>query len=214
MKRITYLFLIAFAIVLGFTSCKSCNKTADNTASVVSDTTFVVENVISTDKEYMFTNYNQDYRWYETCIVLKDFLDDENCDGTIEGISNIFQVITEIEKDKCYDTNVVMITHTPDTTATDVKHGFWVEDYPLNNEEIKVTFKEAYDKVMATNSPKPHSKHVVLRKEVGSTTANVQYIFGNNRAQLYVDAVNGTVSDKNPVFPEAEGFKMPLGEWP
>ena len=161
----------------------------------------------------MFTTYNSDCRWYETCIVLKDFLDDENCDGTITGISNIFQVITE--KDKGYDTNVVMITHTPDTTATDVKHGFWVEDFPLNDEEIKITFKDAYDKVMATNSPKPHSKHVVLRKEVGPVATNVQYIFGNNKAQLYVDAVTGTVSDKNPVFPtNGEGYKMPLGEWP
>jgi hypothetical protein len=51
----------------------------------------------------------------------------------------------------------------------------------------------------------------VLRKEVAPLDCNPQYIFGNKRAQLYVDAVTGEVKDYNPAY---KGFTMPLGEWP
>ena len=204
-----------FSLMFAFTACNSCNKdegTKQNESTEVVDTAaMVLENVTGTDRQYMFTNYGSDYRWFESCIVLKDFLDEE-CDGTITGISNVFQVVEE--KDKGADTFVVLAAHTPDTTAYEVKHGFWVEDFPLNEEQIKVTFAQAFEKINQVNLPKPHTRQVVLRKQVGPVAANPQYIFGNVRAQLYVDAVTGDVTDKNPCFPEDKGFKMPLGEWP
>lgn len=83
----------------------------------------------------------------------------------------------------------------------------------MNDELIKLTYKDAFDRVMATNCPKPHSQHVVLRKELGPKVANPQYIFGNSSAQLYVDAVTGEVRDTNPVF-EGLNLGTPLGEWP
>ena len=213
MKKVLFMLIAVFCMSL--VSCNSRNSenpatTTDSTATAVNnDSTMVVENVVGMDRQYMFTNYGKDYRWYETCIVLKDFLDEEN-DGTITGVSNIFQVVWE--KDNGADVNVIMFTHVGDSTQVDVKRGFWVEDMPMNEDAIKVTFKEAYDKVMAVNLPKPHSRHVVLRKEIGPNTINPQYIFGNAQAQIYVDAVTGDVTDKNPAFPA--DLKMPLGEWP
>lgn len=211
-----FLFMLVAVLCMGLVSCNSCksekadNATNDTVEAVVNnDSALVVENVVGMDRQYMFTNYGKDYRWYETCIVLKDFLDEEN-DGTITGVSNIFQVV--FEKDNGADVNVIMFTHVGDSTQMDIKQGFWVEDMPMNEDAIKVTFKEAYEKVMTVNMPKPHSRHVVLRKEVGPNTINPQYIFGNAQAQIYVDAVTGDVTDKNPAFP-AE-LKMPLGEWP
>ena len=209
-----FLFILSAVLCMSLVSCNSCKSekpetATDSTTVVTNDSAMVVENVVGMDKQYMFTNYGKDYRWYETCIVLKDFLDEEN-DGTITGVSNIFQVV--FEKDNGADVNVIMFTHVSDSTQVDVKRGFWVEDYPMNDEAIKVSFKEAYDKVMATNYPKPHSRHVVLRKEIGPQDANPQYIFGNTQAQLYVDAVTGNVTDKNPAFPA--NLQMPLGEWP
>ena len=208
--------MLVAVLCMSLVSCNSCksekadNATNDTVEAVVNnDSALVVENVVGLDKQYMFNTYGKDYRWYETCIVLKDFLDKEN-DGTITGVSNIFQVVWE--KGNGADVNVVMITHVGDSTQVDVKQGFWVEDYPMNDETIKVSFKDAYDKVMAVNLPKPHSRHVVLRKEVGPIDANPQYIFGNSQAQIYVDAVTGAVTDKNPAFPA--DLKMPLGEWP
>ena len=218
MKKIFMMLAIAFCLSLGFMSCESCKKEKDatpeeNKSEVVVKGELNVEHVTAADKQYMFTNYGGDYRWFESCVLLQDFLDEEN-DGAIAGVSNVFQVVNEDEGGKSADVFVVLASHVPDSTAYEVKQGFWVEDYPLNDEAIKVTFKDAYDKVMATNMPKPHSRHVVLRKEVGPVDANPQYIFGNTQAQIYVDAVTGDVSETNPAFPEAEGFKMPLGEWP
>lgn len=211
MKKLV-LFAFLCALFIGVTSCNSCKKDDAKVTSNV-DTTLVVENVISTDREAMTLNYGSDYRWYETCIVMKDFFDEEGAaEPVVMGVSNIFQYIVEKDKD-CYDTQVVMYAHVKDTCVVEVKQGFWVGDMILNNEEIKVTFAEAYDKMMQANCPKPHSKQCVLRKELGPTTGvNPQYIFGNVKAQVYVDAVTGDVTDKNPVYPTT--FKMPLGEWP
>ena len=203
MKKYVYLF--AFMALALFSACTGCKENKKLTTTKELN----VEQVISVDKEYMFINHKGDYRWFETCIVLKDFLDEE-CDGTIASVSNVFQVVEE--KEKGADVFVVLAAHTPDTTAYEVKHGFWVEDFPMNDEAIKVTFAQAFEKINEVNFPKPHSKQCVLRKEIGPNACNPQYIFGNVKAQLYVDAVTGEVSDKNPAFPEA--FKMPLGEWP
>ena len=82
----------------------------------------------------------------------------------------------------------------------------------MDKEPIKITFAEALEKLNQVNFPKPHSRYCVLRKEVGPKDANVQYIFGNSKAQLYVDAVTGEVTDLNPVFGGDLG--KPLGEWP
>lgn len=210
MKKTLLGFLMVCLSVV-FTSCESCKKT-DKVEVTQQTAEWIIEHVTAADKQYMFTNYGGDYRWFEQCIVLKDFLDTEECDGTVTGISNVFQVVEESETGA--DVHVILAAHTPDTTSYEVKHGFWVEDYPMNTEAITVTFKEAYDKVMQANCPKPHSKHCVLRKQIGPVDANPQYIFGNSQAQVYVDAATGDVNTDNPAFPEAQGFKMPLGEWP
>ena len=216
MKKIS-MFIIGmlFVMMISFSSCNGCGKKtvepSVDTTTVEEVAPLVVENVTGTDRQYMFTNYSGDYLWFESCIVLKDFLDEE-CDGTVTGISNVFQVVEE--KDNGADVYVILAAHTADSTAYEVKHAFWVEDMPMNNEDIKVTFAEAFEKINEVNFPKPHSRHCVLRKQVGPVDANPQYIFGNTHAQLYVDAVTGEVSEDNPAFPEAQGFKMPLGEWP
>lgn len=200
-------------LVVSFSSCNGCNKSGDTTdesVNQVTDSVLVVEQAISNDREYMFMNYGGDYRWFETCIVLKNFLDEEN-DGAVTGISNVFQVVEE--KEKGADTFVVLAAHVPDSTVYEVKHGFWVEDYPMNDEAIKVTFAQAFEKINQVNLPKPHSKQCVLRKQVGPKACNPQYIFGNVKAQIYVDAVTGDVTDVNPAFGDIK-LETPLGEWP
>ena len=192
MKKIFVFSLVALCVSAMF-SCSSCNKKADNKV----DSNLEVEKVLSTDREYMLTNYGGEYKWYETTVVSKNFLDEET-DGTIESITSVYQVVSE--KDNGADTKVVFITHDTNNMNVDVKDGFWVEDFDLNNDTIKVTYKQAFDKMMAANYVKPHSRYCVLRKQVGPKEANAQYIFGNRQSQLYVDAVTCDVSDKNPVI--------------
>ena len=200
--------MAVIAIIFNFTSCKCSNN--DYVEPVSETSELVVENLISMDREYVFLNYGENYKWFETSIVLNDFIDSDTTLFVAE-VSNIFQVIEEFEES--FDTHVVLISHSLDSNDVVVEHGFWVEDSPLNDKSIVLTFNDAMEKVFESNYPKPHSKYVVLRKEVGPNDANAQWIFGNRKYQLYVDAVTGEVLDKNPVF-DIKVFSLKPNDWP
>ena len=206
----TLLLVCSLGFIVGCTSCKK--EPAVNDLKVAELT---VENTIAVDREYMFLNYGADYRWYEAQVLLNNFLDEEN-DGSIAEITNVFQAIVHSSEDgQSFDTQVIMITHNAEGTDVVVKDGFWIEDYSLTEEVIAVTYAEAYEKVLEANYPKPHSRHCVLRSEIGPKSANdsalVEKARENLKYQLYVDAVTGAVTDKSPAF---DGFGKPLGEWP
>lgn len=208
MNKTIILTILSFVLLcIGLTSCEDKNKSNlnQNTAALV------VENIIGTDRQGMYLMAGEDYRWYETGVVLKDWLDEEN-DGTIEMVVNVFQVI-EQHSPTSFDTFVYKYQHTLEGTTSDSVHGFWIEDYPLNEEVIKVSFAEAFEKIQEVNLPKPHTRQVVLRKQVGPVDANPQWIFGNLHSQIYVDAVTGEVSSENPAF-KGLNLGTPLGEWP
>jgi len=199
MKKLL-IFIGAILVVL-FSSCNSCNKS--NEASDTTNTKgIVVENTVSTAKEYMYLNYGGDYRWFETCVTMTNFMDGDSTSSEIENVTNIFQVV-EMAEDSCSaDVHVITISNDKSNPEAEIKviKGFWVEDYVLNTEEIKVTFEEAYENVMKANIVKPHSRKCVLRKEIGAVDCNAQYIFGNSQCQVYVDAVTGEVSGTNPAY--------------
>lgn len=189
MKKILFLMLIG--MIVGLTSCKKEKK------PVVKELT--VENVISTDREYMALHYGGSYQFYESCIILKGYLDEEN-DGAIAGISNVFQY-----EDFDGEPFVVTLAHTScGNDSIDAKPGFWIEDFQLNEDAINITYKEAYAKAMEANYPKPHSKNCILRKPMGPKDCNAQWVFGNIEAQIWVDAVTGDVRDSNPAFEKEE----------
>jgi hypothetical protein len=128
-------------------------------------------------------------------------------------VVNILQKV--IERGNGYDTYVYKFQHFNDgKVLTDSVPGFWVENWPLEDKAIKLKYVEAWDKIQQVNFPKPHSKHVTLRNPIGPITINTQWIFGNVKEQIWVDAVTGECKNSNPAFPEEKGFKMPLGEWP
>jgi len=159
----------------------------------------------------MYVNYKDDYRWYETEILLPEFMDSDNATSSPEMVVNILQSI--VEKGNGADVWVHKFQHFKDgTVAHDSIQGFWIENYALNDEVIKLNYTEAWDRMMATNYPKPHSRHVTLRNPIGPVAINTQWIFGNIHEQIWIDAVTGNATNSNPAFPK--GFKMPLGEWP
>ena len=187
--------LLAICMVFGMTSCEKNKKNEEKPAPAVSELT--VETTISLDREYMNLHYGSDYRWYETCVQLKNFIDSDSCDGTVAGVCNIFQFIIP----ETAQTGALLSTYANSQHVYDKKLGIWVGDFPLNDEEIKLTYKDAYNRMIQANYPKPHSKNCVLRREVGpKPNVNAQYIFGNVKRQIYVDAVTGNVTDKNPAF--------------
>ena len=210
MKKL-FVFLMSIMLMIGMCAC-TCTQQKDEPADDGLSTELVVENVISADREAMFLAHGGDYRWYETGIQLKDWLDEEN-DGAIDMVVNVFQVAERLDS-LSFDTFVYKYQHFSDGTVNeDAVHGFWVEDLPLEKEAIVVTFAEAFQKVQEVNLPKPHTRQVVLRKEVGPKVANPQWIFGNLHSQIYVDAVTGAVSATSPAF-DGLNLGTPLGEWP
>ena len=199
--------LLIFVMIVG--CLFSCHKKKNNVPTVKE---LNAKEIISADRDTMFSQHGDDYRWYETYVVLDNFLDEEN-EGKIGEVINVFQTV--VNRADGYDTQVYKIQHFKnDSTVMDSVKGFWVEDFPLNIKDIKVPFDSAFNLVMQANLPKPHSRYCVLRKEIGPNVINPQYIFGNNKAQIYVDATTGKVTDKNPAFPENTKLSKIDIEWP
>ena len=212
-----------FSLILGFSSCNGCSKATEPQPqtdsvevaadSVVTNTVINVENTISLDRQLMYMKSGGDYRWFETEILLPEFMDTENATSDPEMVVNIFQKV--IERGNGFDTYVYKFQHFNDgTILTDSVQGFWIENWPLEDKAIKLKYTEAWDRIQQVNFPKPHSKHVTLRNPIGPIEINTQWIFGNTKEQIWVDAVTGECKNSNPAFPKEKGFKMPLGEWP
>jgi len=196
-----------------FAACSGCSNTKEEQVGSIADSTLNVNHLIALDKQKMYLKYQDGtYRWFETGIILKEYLDGET-DGTPEMVVNVFQTV--IGDSLSFDTQVYKMQHFDNGTfAEDSIKGFWIEDFPLVDSLIKVPYDSAFNLVMQVNLPKPHSKNVVLRTPIGPKACNPQWVFGNINSQLWLDAVDGTIRTSNPAFPEGEGFKMPLGEWP
>ena len=235
MKRSMFFGLLLMIIGMLATGCSSCQSekkkqvvesdsvavidstvvipaVGDDIDGVIPDLTASVENIIATDRQTMYGLADaQDYKFFECDIKLCDFLNAEDCDGKILSVTNVFQQI--IEREKGYDTKVWMFTTTGKGTVQVLQdNAFYIENEPLNDEPMPITYEQAFERIMKANVVKPHSRNCILRKPVGPTPCNAQYIFGNRRQQIFVDAITGEVRTKNPAF---DGYlNKPLGEWP
>lgn len=194
MKKVFTLLLAAF-MMLAFSACNSCDRQIEKEQTV--------EEFILADTAYMTANYDTTYVWFETQIVLNNYLDEESCDGSFEKVINIFEVITKVDS-ASYNTLVVKMIHIGDSLEIQASEDFWIEDMVMNKEPISLTYAEAFNLMNTSNYMKPHTKYCVLRKEVGLVVANAQYIFGDIVSQIYVDAITGDVSDESPSFPNNE----------
>lgn len=219
MKKI----LVFLMSVVLFAACSGCSQPQQKGLKVAGTTEVIIDSVkapvinvdhaIATDRQAMYVNYKDDYRWYETEILLPEFMDSDSATSNPEMVVNVLQSI--VEKGNGADVWVHKFQHFKDGTVVhDSIQGFWIENYALNDEVIKLNYTEAWDRMMAANYPKPHSKHVTLRNPIGPISINTQWIFGNIHEQIWIDAVTGDAKNSNPAFPKEKGFKMPLGEWP
>lgn len=196
MKKVFY-FLAALAVVAGIASCK-CTRDADE---LVPEKTVAVD---SAKVAEIAAADSADFIWFETGVEYDNFFDEDEPLAVAKVVS-IFQVV---KKDSLgVNTDVYIFGHELGVEDVDPEpiHTFVIEDMPLDGAQVELTFADALERMFEANYPKPHSKQVVLRKELGPKPGvNPQYIFGNVEAQLYVDAMTGDVADKNPVYPVEE----------
>ena len=203
MKKISSIFMIlALAVCMMFTACNGCS----NKNNPVNDTTYPVaglnvEQITATDFQWMTTHHGDDFRWYECCIDAENWMDESDTFNAI-GVANVFYKVFTDEDGNPITAKVYMLAHVGDTFTCDSTEGIWVGDEPMNDyNPMTVDFAHAYDNMMKADCVKPHSRHCVLRKELGPLDATPQYIFGNQECQVYVDAKDGSVNLDNPVFP-------------
>lgn len=192
MKKILFLLLL---MTIGLFVCSSCSN---KQTQAVKTAELVVENAISEDREYMCKLTNDDYRWYETTIKLDEYIDSENCDGTVAEVTNIFRYINK-ETD---DVAMILITHNRDTTIYDIRNTIRIGYDALNDEPINLTFKDAYQRLTESNTVKPHTRScsLCLNSVPGCSTA--EYIFSADTVEVYVNAVTGDVTSE--IYTETE----------
>ena len=190
-------FVILASILIAF-AVSSCKCTRDEDPVVEFPEATIAADRVKMDEEV------STYKWFETRVEYDNFFDADTT-LTVSWVESLFQVA--IEDPLGIKTFVYDFVHKPgveNDTIPEPIEGFILDDEPLNDELITLTFSEALARLNAANLPKPHSTKVVLRKAVGPKLANVQYIFGNTEEQVFVDAVTGDVTDHDPVIAIAE----------
>ena len=194
MKKVIY-FLTALAVVAGLASCKCIREQEPVVLNP--------EATISIDRDAMAA-VDSTYKWFETRAEYDNFFDADTT-LTLNKVESLFQV--SVEDSLGVKPTVYKFVHelgAEGDVEPEVVEGFVLDDMPLNDEQITLTFSEALERLFEANLPKPHSTKVVLRKVLGPKAGiNAHYIFGNTEEQVFVDAVTGDVTDKNPFY-EAE----------
>ena len=167
---------------------------------------------ISTDREVMFLRTPKDATllWMQTGVTLTAFLSDAAIqDATVMEVTNGFQTQWPSEDGKGMFTKVTLIT--TNTMATDslVMNGsFYLDNYPLNGKQIRLTFKDAVTKALQANCVKPQTRVCVLRCPVGPVRVeDAYYMFGDGQGgspMIFVNARTGEVTTHNPAFEKPE----------
>ena len=175
------MFMMAAVLLLGATSCNSCKREKQT-----------VGQTIVSDYDYMVSNYDSSFVWYESQIKLGGWIDEDN-PPAIASVANVFQYFDG-------QPHVIIFTHYGDRCDTARHDDIWIEDCAMEPTDVKITYDEAYEWLQKANIMRPHSKNCILREPVGPYGCNPQYVFGNIHDCVFVDAVTGAVKSENPAF--------------
>ena len=196
MKQFTLLVMIALMLI----GCGKKERIFSSNPELVG-----IEDIIKTDNEQMKKGFDADeFKYYESYVIFDKFFDSDSSNW-ISEMCVVFKVLDNEKKVGSKDTRVIIFAHRPGSTFIDRKAGIFVENYNLCLDSIKITYIQAYEKMMCSKLKKPRSKFCSLRRQYGDVKANPQYVFGNADEQIYVDAFTGEVSNENPVFPGKKG---------
>ena len=206
MKKIIAIWTTALTVnlfvMLYMTGCIHCD---DTTSKIIS-----FDDCMRRDNNWMEQRYGNDYRWYECGITMKSYLDEDK-DGAIYDLTNVFMVRSD--PGKSYDTNIILLHHGRHGDGVYHLESQWVqEDVSMKQDQINVIFKESLVKAKSVK-PLLHTKHVVLRKQLGPNDSNPQYIYGNNHGFLFIDATTGTVSHDSPALSGTD-LATKMSDWP
>lgn len=214
------LLAIVSIMTTGCSSCQSENKKQDAPKEQVSifgsdydgvlpDLSQSAEHIIALQRQEMYNAVEGGYYvWYETKFSYSDSLKIETLDDVrLVEITSTFQTFSPNLSYTVTD-NVAKGHLFPHPTP-----GLWIEDFDLNNVQVKLTVNDVIERLKQWNGILPPGTFIILRKPVGPQPCNAQYVIGNPFQVIFIDAVTGDVTDWNPAFPRVN-VGGPLGEWP
>ena len=219
MKKAIFLSMLML-IGIALTGCSSCHSDNAKQAveKVVKPLVLIPEQCISTDREAIYLRTPQEHtlHWMQTGITMTAFLTDAAIqDATVMEITNGFQ--TQWPVGNGIFTKVTLIT--TNTMATDslvMNDSFYLDNDPLDEKQIRLTFNDALTKALEANCPKPQTRQCVLRAPVGPIRVyDAYYIFGdghNDTPMVFVNARTGEVTTKNPAFVGTGYGGLPLNQ--
>ena len=216
MKKLLILGSAALAMIATACATFEEEKTTEpvevKTITVTSTKTELdVDKIMADDLAYMKENYKSDYRWYQFSMHLKDYLDAEGFDGSVDDITNVFMIISD--KGNAFDTNIIMFRHTLTEDSVSIIPSLWIEqDVNIKEGLVDLKWKDAFKKAF-TSKPVLHTKRVVLRDHLGPRDINPQWTVGNNHGLIFIDAAYGTLAHEQPAF-MGTPFETWYGEWP
>lgn len=204
MKKVFY-FLMSVAM-LGMMSCTSCNHEKEPVFNG-----YDVESVMVADQQVMADLCGDSVYFYECQAHYMYNFDSAEGENQVVWIRDVFQ-----HKDTCYeifhfvDSNEIgnlvgyiseltkpyhytIDTNEVDYTLTLIVEDYWLEDQPMNFNEVKYTLKDAYNILMAAECTKPHSNFVVMRQPITEPPfpVNPYYIFGSMIDCMAIDSYTG-----------------------
>ena len=203
MRKVFY-FLMGVAM-LGMMSCTSCK----HEEPVFNG--YDVESVMAADQEVMAELCSDSVYFYECQAHYMYNLDSVDGENQVIWVRNVFQ-----HKHTCYeffhfaDSNEIeklveyietltnpyhytIDTNEVDYTIALVVEDYWLEDQPMNLNDVNYTLKDAYNILMEADCIKPHSNLVVMRQPLMEPPCpvNPYYIFGTMIDCLAIDSHTG-----------------------
>ena len=204
MKKVFY-FLMSVAM-LGMVSCTSCKHEKEPVFNG-----YDVESVMAADQQVMADICGDSVYFYECQAHYMYNFDSAEGENQVVWIRDVFQ-----HKDTCYeifhfvDSNEIgnlvgyiseltkpyhytIDTNEVDYTLTLIVEDYWLEDQPMNFNEVKYTLKDAYNILMVAECTKPHSNFVVMRQPITEPPYPIHpyYIFGSMIDCMAIDSYTG-----------------------
>ena len=206
---ICLLLAIAGIMVTGCDSCQSENNKQEGYDGVVVDFNKGVEHIQAQHRQMMYgIAKGKKYAWYESKVMFRDSIKADNLDDVhMVDVTDVFQTF-EPALCQTISTNIKKGTIVP-SPIPDI----WIEDVDMSELPLKITAEDVIEKLKAWDGIIPPAKGMTLRCPLGPRRCNAQWVIGNIKDVIFIDAVTGNITDWCPAFPDPRK-NGPLGEWP